>query len=60
MPVREELMDAESLRQRDPDNTDFSRTGAGGEIEIKDVTNTNSSPESFIPSLLRALSVWSI
>ena len=60
MPVKEKSMDADSLRQRDPDNKAFPRTGAGGEIEIKDVTNTNSSPKSFIPSLLRALSVWSI
>ncbi len=60
MPVKEKSMDAESLRQRGSDNPDFPSTGAGAEIEIREVTRENSSPESFVLSLLRALSVWSI
>jgi len=60
MPVKEKSMDAESLRQRGSDNTDFPRTGAGAEIEIEKVTRENSSLQSFVLSLLRALSVWSI
>ena len=60
MPVKEKSMDAESLRQRGSDHPDFPRTGVGAEIEIEKVTRENSSLQSFVLSLLRALSVWSI